>query len=250
MTIKKASLLISSLTLFAVISTAALLYLLTQRIAEVDQAAADRFYSNMLTDELRESSQELTSQVRIFAATGSSSAEEAYNMVLAVRSGQEPRPEDSYVAPGQKRALLELLREYGITDDEFRLVEESNALSNALVALEVRAMNAVKGIFMDDWGEYTIYGEPDRELALSLVFSGDYFEEVEKIMAPMEEFQSRVYHRTQKAIEETSAQQLTAEIISIAALAVVFILAVFNIAFSQVFIVRPLFTMNKTLQDS
>jgi methyl-accepting chemotaxis protein len=152
MTIKKASLLINTLTVCVIILAAVLLFYLSRKIDEVDKAENDRFYSILLVDELRKSSEELTRQVRNYAATGQTAAEDAYHKVLAVRGGQDPRPVNTLAAPGQRRVLVDLLKEYGVTDEEFALVEKANGLSDDLVALEVMAMNAVKGIFMDERG--------------------------------------------------------------------------------------------------
>ncbi|MCL2066988.1 MAG: methyl-accepting chemotaxis protein [Treponema sp.] len=248
MTIKNTSLLINLFTFIVIILTAVMLFSLVQRINEVDIAANDRFYSTLLVDELRKSSEELTRQVWVYAATGSAAAEEAYFKVLAVRGGEEARPDNAYVAPSEKRVLLDLLKEYGITNEEFTLVEQANALSDDLVALEVEAMNAVKGIFKDSRGQYTVQGDPDRELALSLVFSDAYFEEVRKIMAPMNEFQNSVHSRTESTMNVAAARQATSEIILAAALVLVLLAAVFNLIFGVISIVRPLFAITGTLK--
>ena len=84
MTIKTSSILINSLTVLAIILAAALLLSLARRNAEVNEAAFNRFYSNILVNELRKSSEDLTTQVRVYAATGAASAEDSYNLVLAV----------------------------------------------------------------------------------------------------------------------------------------------------------------------
>jgi len=248
MTIKKASLLINTFTICIVIATTVLVLYLGRRIKEVDAVAANRFFSILLVDELRKSSEELTRQVRNYTATGNKEAESAYNKVLAVRSGQEPRPANAWVAPGERRVLLDLLKEYGITDEEFALVERANGLSDALVALEVMAMNAVKGIFQNPGGGYTIRGEPDRELAMGLVFGAEYDGEVRKIMAPMNEFEAKVTARTAETMKRAMKVQYNAENISVVALVLVFIFAVFNLFFSQVIIVNPLQNITETLK--
>ena len=248
MTIKKASLLLNTLTICVVILAAVVLLYFNREVAEAENAADNRFYSILLVDELRKSSEELTRQVRNYAATGQAAAEDAYNSVLAVRGGQEPRPANALVAPGQRRVLLDLLREYGITDEEFALVERANGLSDNLVALEVRAMNAVKGIFADAGGEYTVNGEPDRELAMNLVFGTDYDNEVSKIMAPMNDFEAMVHSRTERTISQALVSQQVASYASFAALALVLVLAVVNVVFNRLFIVRPLNAVVETLK--
>ena len=52
MTIKTSSILINSITVLAVVLAAALLFSLAQRNAEVNEAAYNRFYSNILVNEL------------------------------------------------------------------------------------------------------------------------------------------------------------------------------------------------------
>ncbi|MDR1316622.1 MAG: methyl-accepting chemotaxis protein [Spirochaetales bacterium] len=247
MTIKRSSWLINALTICFILLAGVLLIYLARKIAETDKAAADRYYSMLLVNELCGSSEELTRQVRLYAA-GRSEAEAAYNMVLAVRGGQEPRPANSQVAPGQKRVLLDLLKIYGVTSEEFSLVEKANALSDSLVNLEVESMNAVKGIFKDPQGNYTVKGDPDRERALNLVFSNAYLGEVEKIMAPMNELQNRITERTDKALEEASAAQSAAEWVSAAALTLILLIAVFNLLFNQTAVIGPLSTITSTLK--
>ncbi|MCL1836501.1 MAG: methyl-accepting chemotaxis protein [Treponema sp.] len=248
MTIKKASLCINIITVCIVILTSCLLFYLGNKIDEVDKAAADRFYSILLVDELRKSSEELTRQVRNYTATGQAAAENAYEKVLAVRGGQEPRPANSLVAPGEKRVLLDLLKEYGVTGEEFGLVEQANALSDDLVALEIKAMNAVKGIFTDERGRYTVLGDPDRELAMNLVFGSDYDNEVSKIMQPMIEFEDMVFTRTDRTKKKAENEEKTAENICFAALAAVFVFAAFNLVFNLIFIVHPLHAVTETLK--
>jgi len=249
MTIKKESWLINTLTICFILAAVVLLWFLNNKSEYVSETANDRFYSTLLVAELRNSSEELTRQVRIYAATGSAAAEEAYNRVLAVRGGQESRPANAIVSPGQKRVLLDLLKEHGITDEEFSLVEKANALSDALVALEVESMNAVKGLFKNALGQYTVQAEPDRELALKLVFSDDYSAEVRKIMEPMNEFQDKVNRRTDEAIRDAKGRQSVAQRLSAASLAMVFTIALFNLFYNHFSITRHLSAIAETLKN-
>ena len=114
-----------------------------------------------LAGELMESSKQLTSNVRQYAATGDSRYEKIYFGIVDERAGKTPRAASREVAPGRKIALTDLMRQYGVTTDEFALVEKGNQLSDALIALETEAMNAVKGIYKDAKGDYTVKGEPD-----------------------------------------------------------------------------------------
>ncbi|MCL1992019.1 MAG: methyl-accepting chemotaxis protein [Spirochaetes bacterium] len=248
MTIKNASLVINFFTVFAIILKATSLFFLTQRIADFEKAADNRFHSNLLVEELRRSSEELTGLVREYAVTGREQAAQAYFAVLAVRDGEAERPASAVVAPGEKRVLLELLRVHGVTDEEYSLVEQANIHSDELVALEVEAINAVGGLFKDSQGRFSIQGEPDRDLAVSLVFSDAYYSAVYNIMHPMNEFESMVYSRTKNEMSDAAARQTAAVIVSSVALALVLLTAVFNFVFNRTFIVRPLLTITGVLK--
>jgi methyl-accepting chemotaxis protein len=185
----------------------------------------------------------------VYAVTGDPAAEAAYNNVLAVRNGEVARDASEQVAPGQKRVLLDLLKEYGITDEEFALVKEANTLSDNLVPLEVEAMNAVKGTFKDADGNYTIHREPDRAYATQLVFSDDYITFTKRIMAPMAEFERRVAERTDAALQQSLIEEQRAIMIVIASIGLVLILAGLNMFYAHTVIAVPLFKTSETLKS-
>jgi hypothetical protein len=51
-----------------------------------------RYASNLLADEFRQSSDDLTRMARTFAVSGDSKFERMYWEILAIRNGQAPRP--------------------------------------------------------------------------------------------------------------------------------------------------------------
>ncbi len=141
-----------------------------------------------LAAELRESSANLTSHVRSYVATKDANFKSAYDSTVAIRNGTEPRPSSSTIAPGQRIPLLDLLRQYGVSAEEFALLEEGNNLSNTLVKLEVSAMNAIEGK-----GEYS---SPDQALAMELVFGQAYQNQAQRIMEPINNFFFTLTKRT------------------------------------------------------
>ena len=161
--IKKISTFITGLTIVAIVLAGFMLFSLTQRISDAGEAAANRFYSILLVNELRKSSGELTGQVR----------------------GEE---------------------EHGITGDEFRLLEEAKALFAA--------------------------------------FGGACEAGAAKIMALINEFESRVQTRTQIAMNDAEARKNTAIILSILALAFVFLLASVNFIYNRIYVVGPISSLS------
>lgn len=175
----------------------------------------NRHDSYLLADELRQSSDDLTRLARTYAVTGDEEYEREYFDVLAIRNGEKPRPAsynriywDFVAADGRKPRpdtieipLLELMKRQGFSDREFAKLNEAKADSDDLVNLEVRAMNAVKGIFRDANGKYTVHGAPDLKLAASLLHSRDYHVYKAKIMRPIDDFYQLLDQRTQSAVD-------------------------------------------------
>jgi methyl-accepting chemotaxis protein len=171
-------------------------------VADATAAMSSRYNSYLLAAEARQNSADLTNFARTYVATGEKAYEDRYNEVIARSAGELARalqPHRIYWelvlkdgkrprGDGDKKSLLDAMREAGFTAQEFARLEESKKASNALVKLEVKAMNAVKGLFDDGNGNYTVRGTPDRDLGLSLVYSDDYMAAVAGIMRPVNEF--------------------------------------------------------------
>ena len=193
-----------------------------------------------LAGELMESSKQLTSYVRQYAATGDSRYEKIYFGIVDERAGKTPRAASHDVAPGQKIALTDLMKQYGVTTDEFALVEKGNQLSDALIALETEAMNAVKGIYKDAKGDYTVKGEPNMERARELVFGPAYNAETEKIMAPLNEFFATLEKRTSAQVAASVERVDRNGLFLCFALALTLLLSLISAVYARRGICRPL----------
>ena len=193
-----------------------------------------------LAGELMESSKQLTSYVRQYAATGDSRYEKIYFGIVDERAGKTPRAASRDVAPGQKIALTDLMKQYGVTADEFALVEKGNQLSDALIALETEAMNAVKGIYKDTKGDYTVKGEPNMERARELVFGPAYNAETEKIMAPLNEFFATLEKRTSAQVAASVERVDRNGLFLCFALALTLLLSLISAVYARRGICRPL----------
>lgn len=174
-----------------------------------------RHTSYLRADELRQSSDDLTRLGRTYVVSGDERYEKMYMDVLAIRNGEKPRPEkyeriywDFMIEYGKKPrkdgdkiSLNDMMKQLGFTDEEFEKLAKAKANSDNLVNMEVKAMNAVKGLFADDTGAYTVQQEPDFEMARNLLHSVDYHREKAKIMAPIDEFFDLLDQRTENRVE-------------------------------------------------
>lgn len=190
--------------------------------SQVTQATERRYFSYLLADELRQSSDDLTRLARTYVVTAEPKWEEQYFQVLAIRNGEIPRPDHYHrifwdfaavgeVSPpsrGQTIPLQSLMKDMGFSEQEFAKLREAEANSNGLVHTETVAMNAVKGLYEDRQGGFTRRGEPDLEMARRIMHDQQYHQEKASIMHPVNEFFKLLDARTQAEVDsaKTSAQ--------------------------------------------
>lgn len=169
-----------------------------------------RFESRKLAEELRQSSDDLTRMARTYVVTGDEIYESYFYDILSIRNGTLPRPKkydgiywdyvtSTYVktgAQGERLALTSLMKEIGITSREMVKLQEALDHSDSLAKLEKRAFAAMKGLFVDDQGKFTIHGDPNPEFALKLLYSNRYHSAKADIMRPIGEFFDLVDDRT------------------------------------------------------
>lgn len=220
-----------------------------------------RYLSYQAADELRQSSDDLTRLGRTYVVTGDEKYEKMYMDILDIRNGLKARPInyhtiywDLVLSYGQKPkpdgvpiALQTMMEELGFSEKEFELLSQAQRNSDALVAMEVKAMNAVKGLFADSNGNYTVRGMPDREMAVQLLHSDDYHREKAKIMEPIEQFFSMLENRTEQQFADAAQKVRTAIYVAIGLL--VFVVALTLVAYIIVSkkVIRPISSMAETL---
>ena len=116
-----------------------------------------RHDSIKLAEDMRQSSNDLTRMVRLYAATGEPRYRDYYREILAIRSGSAPRPlryDGSYwdrvlangpagIAYGPPRSLLALMHEAQFSQAEFDALDSSRQASDALARIEIDVMDAV-----------------------------------------------------------------------------------------------------------
>lgn len=207
---------------------------LRQASQAVSDTEARRITSYQLAMELRQSSDDLSRLARSFVVTEQADYERQYHQVLDIRAGLSPRPASYHVvywdlvnptnpeAPrgdtGIAISLDELMQRAGFPKNEMDLVLKAEASSNALSAIETRAMNMVKGRYQDESGNYSRLDLPQRETAVQLVHDQEYWQTKANIMQPLGEFFSAMETRLANEADAAAAVQNRAEILFISAL--------------------------------
>lgn len=231
---------------------------------KVTAAEERRYQSRLLADELRQSSDDLTRLARTYVVTADKRYEEQYWAVLDIRNGKSPRPENydriywdfmaaDEVKPrpeGRVIPLQQLMEELGFSAEEFAKLKEAQSNSDNLVRMETVAMNAVKGLFDDGFGQFSVKGEPNLEMARQLMHSREYHAEKARIMRPIDEFLEKLDRRTSGEVQMLvqQAYRLFYTLLALVVLAVLTLVALCISIFATV--VRPIRQVMGELQNT
>ncbi|MCH8082026.1 MAG: PAS domain S-box protein, partial [Proteobacteria bacterium] len=229
MTIKIQIIFIFSVILILLSAILIVMGLVSATEQRVAAAYLNQFQSNRLADQLRQSSDDLTRMARSYVETGDPIFKQYYFDILAIRDGTVPRPQDYHdiywdfvissrerpASPGPPAALLDLMKQTGLSDDELAKLEEAKKNSDDLTYVEKVAFGAMKGLFADDLGNLTVRGEPDPEFARAILYDSKYHEAKAEIMRPISEFIKLVDERTRLELEAVQAQEVFYRIIAV-----------------------------------
>ena len=157
-----------------------------------------RYQSYLLSDSLRQSSDDLTRMVQLYAVTGDTRFRDYFDEILAIRNGDAPRPDvyfdvpywDVVLAtgerpgvPGVPTALRQQIGSLLENEDELALLGQSEDLSNELVQLEREVMEVVAARLEEGGGDYALEGE--ALAAAQRLFSKEYAQAKLQIMKPL-----------------------------------------------------------------
>ncbi len=157
-----------------------------------------RYKSYKIAEELRKSSDDLTTFCRTYVQTGDSIWKNKYFEVLDIRDGKRTR------ADGALISLQDSMKKLGFTNAELNKLKEAEKNSNTLATIEKVSINALKGIFADNSGQFTIKGKPDSIKAHRILYDENYLQSKRSIMKPIDECIKMVEERTKLEVEENT----------------------------------------------
>ncbi|MCF3098040.1 methyl-accepting chemotaxis protein, partial [Aeromonas australiensis] len=178
----------------------------------LEESYRQQYVSYLLADELRQSSDDLTRLGRTYVITKDPAYEQQYMRILAIRNGEQPRPDgynriywDFVAANGQnprpdsniRRGLIDLMKDAGFTDGELAKLNEAKNNSDALVNTEVAAFKLVQ---QSD-------GDPiaNQQKAIAMMHDKAYHQNKGRIMSPIDDFYVMMEQRNQEAVESAIA---------------------------------------------
>lgn len=218
---------------------------LSNAITELQEQNDKYTASQKLAAELRQSSDDLTRMVRLYAATQDEKYKRIYYEIVDIRAGKKARPENygpgywdvilsgaTGKDSGQIIALEELMRQEGFTSEEMALLAESGKLSDNLIKREEIAFAAANGTIAEENKAMLLPNETLQEFANRIVNDSKYFEEKGKIAAPLNEFFVILENRLQENVNEKLATVQTLTLL----LTIVLVIFIASIVFAYFYI--------------
>ncbi len=241
--------LIIAIFIYITILSTGIAYLSNQLLVSAKKVSVyegKRSASISLANELCRSSDDLTTMIRLFVATGEVKYKNYFFRISEISDGKVPHPQNYSLAfwdnvlsgkqkvtfNGEKYSIEDRLQELDFTDKEISVLKSAKKASDDLINLELIAMNAVEGRFLDSDSNFTVKGSPDIALANSLVNGSRYLNAKSEIMTKIEKFLSLSNARTQEELADLIAQDEIA--IQAIIIEVVFTLISFIFLFTRI----------------
>jgi signal transduction histidine kinase/CheY-like chemotaxis protein/HPt (histidine-containing phosphotransfer) domain-containing protein len=215
------------------------------------RAENQRNRSFLLADSMRQSSDDLTRMVRLYVSTGEPRYRTYYDEILAIRSGDAPRPvnDDSsfwdrvlaegegFVEYGDPESLVDQMRAADFTDAEFDALNASLRASNDLAILELEVMERVAPRIAE--GVDSSYLSDVAPEYARLVDQA-YLAEKGVIMGAIGDFIDLVEARTLRAVEEARDTGRTLSIVQVVMLGLIVLAGLAALRRTNRVVLRPL----------
>ena len=231
----KQSLIVMSFVFASIITSTAAFVILLSRSQESEVRISDRYIKSVnLALELKQSTDDLTRVVRAYSVSSDPVYELYFRKISYIRDGKEPHPDnfslfywdyitgnvEKFKQDGETYSINNRMLEIGLSSEANLKLSMAKEVSDDLMNLEERAINAVKGIFLDDNGEYNIESKPNLLYAQAILNSDEYYAAKAEIMKYIEDFLNIVQDRME--FEETQLHKRNNAIIIIITLLVGF----------------------------
>lgn len=198
--------LLTNFILFIIVTFAFALYTASER--KIDAAEENRHRSLQIANELRQSSDQLTNLVRLYAIQKEPKYKIYFERILEIRNGKRPRPKDYDYAywdlviaeelpppseEGEKISIYEAMKQAEFIKSDFQLLSLSKENSDGLTKIEFEAMAMV---------DEEIKTGKSNPKAVRILFDDQYLKSKAEIMKPINDLYHQLDERTTQAIQD------------------------------------------------
>ena len=203
-----------------IVINSVLLLVLLHGEKRLNELETRKYDSLRLALELKQSSDDLTKFARTFAVTGDPRYEEYFQSIIRIRDGKQPHPRgfnqiywDQVAAgvidpneDGEVYNIKQRMQDIGMSEMEMEKLSQAKSESDDLINMEDTAINAVKGLYKDDAGEFTVKGKPNLEMSVSLLYGEKYHAAKARIMMLINDFYVLMEKRVDSELRVARAQ--------------------------------------------
>ncbi len=195
---------LSVLAIASLLVCFSLLLVIKAKTQELEEVSHLKELLILEMDELSLTSKDLTRLSRLFVATENKKYKQEYEYILKWRAGTVPRPNtvNKALFPGKTISIVALLKEFGASEEELKLLEEATQLSEDLVARENQAMRTIETKTIAQGVCLPKSGEDYFSFALRILNDDAYHNEVNKIDVPINKFFDKLENRTSSELEQ------------------------------------------------
>lgn len=196
----------------------------------------------LLATELKQSSEDLTNNCRMYIVSGDKAYLDEYNKIIDWRTGAAPRPSNLPEAlfPGEAIPMLELLRMAGFLPEELEIVSDSMALSVSLAELERQAMDSILYNRMAPGSQEPLDGESVRDFALRIVTSSNYNQVSSRILRPLDNLVVSISERMEREQARLDIQMYIFQSVVLLLTLIIIVSQGYFISFLQRRLLRPI----------
>lgn len=196
----------------------------------------------LLATELKQSSEDLTNNCRMYIVSGDKAYLDEYNKIIDWRTGAAPRPSNLPEAlfPREAIPMLELLRMAGFLPEELEIVSDSMALSVSLAELERQAMDSILYNRMASGSQEPLDGESVRDFALRIVTSSSYNQVSSRILRPLDNLVVSISERMEREQARLDIQMYIFQSVVLFLTLIIIVSQGYFISFLQRRLLRPI----------
>ncbi|PKA28456.1 response regulator [Leptospira levettii] len=196
--------LLTNFSLFIFVSIAFAFYTASER--NIDAAEENRYKSLQIANELRQSSDQLTNLVRLYAIQKKQKYKEYFQRILEIRNGEKPRPKgydyaywdlviaDELPPPpeeGEQISIYDAMKQADFEESDYALLSLSKEKSDQLTKIEFESMSLI---------EEELKTGRSNPKAIRILFDDHYLKCKAEIMKPINDLYVQLDERTSQAI--------------------------------------------------
>lgn len=204
----------------------------------------------LLANEVRQSSDDLTNACRMYVATGGTATNHYTNYYNIVdwRSGQSPRP-TNVMFSGETHSLMDLLNQLDFSQEEFAVIEQALVLSDELAKTEQQLMESLRQGRYVAGPHRMLPDETVQDFAVRVITSDSYNHSTHNILQPIDSLISDITLQTFETSTAMNRRIFLYQTVMFIMVLLTVVFALYFVLFLRKTMVRPILKTSSALES-